>query len=364
MHNPLHAITSALDAPGRAARSALMSILGTGVPNVAPGSATLGDFASLGGGMMNAPSPGMENPLARMGMAAMSAQSRLPKGVSYVDDPMAERFDFEPPPKPAEGSILPLLAGLAAGGLSAFVPGLGVFAPAIGAGTMGLAQGLSELIAPEQIGSFSAGDVNARLADLTGAEFLRENPIADFVTHAATDPLSYVAAHQGIKALGPTQAEQRLGRLATAERAVGQRPLSPPLAGAPSPMIAPDFPPGFTPTAAAPEVLGGYNAEQLGRILNSPLSDVVPAGVGRAKPYKLVNEQVSPLLRELGFIDEAGQMAGALPSWAQVRGGRVMPNPDMAMQMAHLGDISGLAGYQPGASVARFGDRMRAIGAL
>lgn len=117
----------------------------------------------------------------------------------------------------------------------------------------------------------------------------------------------------------------------------------------------------FPPTPAAPEVLGGYNAEQLAAVAGGSPEMFAVGGAARAMPYKRVNAQVSPLLQQMGFMDETGQMAGALPPFAQVRGGSVMPNPEMADVVGNLRDIAGLNAYQPGASVARFGDRMNRL---
>lgn len=243
-------------------------------------------------------------------------------------------------------SLLPLLLGGAAGVGSAFIPGVGALAPMIGAGVGGLAQGIME-------GGGYSDAIDTQ--DVTGSE----NPFLNASVGMALDPLSWSGAGVGAKFASKGQGPISAARM---QRAVSVPLGSASMAGAlpaeeqaaaalakslsPGTMIdSRSLPLPFPPTAALPEVgQTGYNAEQLGQMFGTAAGDLSPMGAARAAPYKNVNPQVSGLLQELGFMDSGNQMAGQLPAWAQVRGGRVMPNPEMGNTISQLSDLSGLGG--------------------
>lgn len=107
----------------------------------------------------------------------------------FIKDSLGSPTDplnaVQPPPSGSFGGMVPGLLGLLAGGAAAFVPGLTPFAPLIGAGVGGLAQGIGHAIAPEATAAPSAGQVGHALL---GTE--EDNPLASALVGALTDPLS------------------------------------------------------------------------------------------------------------------------------------------------------------------------------
>lgn len=290
---------------------------------------TMGEFAGPMGEMMSM-DPWQQ--LAAQG--AMSANARVPDtAVRFAPDPRQEQMAQEIGMTDDRGGFERLMGDIG-GALSA--PRRALW---------------SMLGGPESGAQLSAnilgGDASSGLNQGLG-----------FMAEVLGDPLSYAGMGAGMlgrlagRAAGATSAPSRLANILSHEGqgvqsmrgALGMTDdVAAKFGGTIAPSMTPPLP--FTPTAALPEIANtGYNAEQLGSILGAGAGDLSAMGAAKAAPYNMarVNPQVSGLLQELGFMDEGGQMAGQLPSWAGVRGGRVMPTPGAEGMIGNLQDITGL----------------------
>jgi hypothetical protein len=331
---------SLLDAPRRAVAGALMSGSGPGY----------GPQPEL---TFDAP-PGMFG--ADLGPAPRGPSDLRMSMRQQIGDPMlnGELFGTQmgeapmlPPQK--QGSWVPALAGVAAGVMSA--PFLGTMAPLLGAGVAGAFQQGGEAMG--LLDSFSTEEV-------TGSE----NPLVNALAGVAMDPLTLAGgiAGWGRAAAASAGPQARLAKFAAADEAALARPgldaLRPPMrsmaAGADEMAMAarPDMTaslrsPGVS-QQMAPPTLGGYEPDQLATMLGGGASDYARSGMLPAgKAYKNVNPDVGGLLRYLGMANEQNQLAGGaagLPSWAGVRGGRVMGAPGAQGTLSHLGDLAGMGG--------------------
>lgn len=290
---------------------------------------TMGEFAGPMGGMMQM-DPWQQ--LASQG--AMNANARIPDtAVRFTPDPAAEQMGQEIGMTDDRGGFERLMGDIG-GALSA--PRRALWS------MLGGPESGAQLVA-----NMTGGDASSGLNQGLG-----------FMAEILGDPLSYAGMGAGMlgrlagRAAGATSAPGRLANILSHEGqgvqsmrgALGMTDdAAARMGGTVMPTATPPLP--FAPTAALPEVAStGYNAEQLGSILGASGGDLSAMGAARAAPYNMsrVNPQVSGLLQELGFMDEGGQMAGQLPSWAGVRGGRVMPTPGSEQMMGHLQDITGL----------------------
>lgn len=259
------------------------------------------------------------------------------------------------------GSLLPMLLGAGGAGLAALFSG-GALAPLGFAAGSGIGQ-----LFNEGFGRADSVDMTNIMGD--------QGFVGNFVTGAAFDPMTYAGMGAGIRAGMPGARSQTLNRLDdfTSARGLGQQQA-----------VLPPAPRGFMPTAEMPPVVPpqmqmldvppppmppsqpqmpfmSYDPATLGQALGVG-GPVDVQAMGAAKAYQRVDPQMGALLGQMGMMPQPGQFPGGLPNFAQMRGGWVKPNPQMAGALPHLEDLSGLTGDFGHAARVRMMERMGNLG--
>jgi len=328
------------------------------------------NLGALGGGLGGIAGHGLGAAGGAMGgiFSAMDAPGRAVRGVltsAMGGQPGATDMDGDEA-QPRNGSILPAAVGLAGGLAASFIPGLTPLAPYVGAASAGLAQMIGEAIDPIGFSSFTPSEITQRMG-------IGGNPLVDFAAGAAMDPLTYAGAIGGANPEALAGAGgglmKRMGRMlpetppvpmsAAAAENVGNRLLKYQAADSlpgMSPLgLGPMPPPSALPAGPLP---GGIQAMQDASMAGyNPAMQAAMPGLdayanGATRQYQNVNPAVAGPMRSLGWMDDAGsaatggrRLAGGLPDFAQVRGGRVMPTP--GMQVPDTPDMMSLMQQKP-----------------
>lgn len=254
------------------------------------------------------------------------------------------------PGNSSAAAMLPGALGLLAGGAAAFTPAA-PFAPLIGTGVAGAAQGLGKMIAPETFAAPTTGD------ELEAMGQDRESLVGNLLLGALTDPLTYAGATVGAgagaglgRAKGLIAAE---GALAGEEATLGRLIEA-----------AAEYKPGTGVNPAS--ATGLHNAEMLewarsgGLARKAPIRDYLPADPtelarlteGGGRTYRLGGQAdaFSEQLAQMGIgAPEAGgnfRFFGTnRPPFTEVRGGRLFPGQGYPnMTMGELGTFEALPG--------------------
>jgi len=277
---------------------------------------------------------------------------------------------------------MPALLGLLAGAGTAFIPGGAAFAPLVGTAAAGLGQGIANMMGSS--GNFSGGEV----VDQAMRKFGYDDPgmanssIANYIANMAMDPMSYAGASlgkmmkmpqkpmqpsvlqpHGTPALPPPDISLGHGLVKQTPptlRIAPQVPSQPPI-----PAVGNRMPPGFIESPPIPDVIPPqewYTPEMLAAASGAPMPPTLSpmAGGAMGRSYQRVNPRVSALLQELGFMDEANTLQGAMPNWAGYRGSSVMPVSGMEPAIDHLNDLMGLTGRLTHDAIMRLKARLNA----
>lgn len=264
-------------------------------------------------------------------------------------------------------SIYPALAGLAAAGATALMPGGIALSPYVGALTTGLAQQVGEYFKPNDYASFSPGEVNQAIG-------VPSNILTDIANSLLTDPMTYAGLASGMltnlrKARQPSASPTASPMAEPSPTPAAVEPPPVPVAAADAPIpppyaigLEPPMPGmtandllsyrvakyldepvshpmmGFRPMSAEDAIEIGNRASAVGYRpdLLEMAPDYLLPPFSKPKTYKHpVSSDVDTVLESLGIIrtdprprpgqPSAYRMYDLPPDFAEVRGGRILP---------------------------------------